>query len=223
MRFWLFLSKMKPRNETSRCMLCLKCLSWWSGVILGLKIWIFIIWGGWSSDRYERSLNFLYVPDANFGSRWTHNRESQKSLKICARVLYFWTLFCPKPTRNALYTSFSGQNLPNASKMIIFALNLQRKRWITFVQIPCIWVLLNDPSIDSCVSDSKLDHEDADGHRPLSELLTPIERAAVLMFSRTVSQACAAFPSSNANTASKDRQEWLERSLEVITRNMTHP
>ena len=38
MRFWSILGKIKPGNEKNRCMLCLKRLSWGSGVILELKI-----------------------------------------------------------------------------------------------------------------------------------------------------------------------------------------
>ena len=65
MYFWLVLGKTKPKNETIRCILCLKHLVRGSEVILRLKRCI--LFGGWSSDRYEEGLNLCHAPNLNFG------------------------------------------------------------------------------------------------------------------------------------------------------------
>ena len=75
------------------------------------KYGLFINLGGWSSEPYEGSLNYLYAPDANFGPRWTHtpdidlDRHMYAYLHtpdidldrhIYAYLLDFWALFASK-------------------------------------------------------------------------------------------------------------------------------
>jgi len=80
----------------------------------------FIIFEGWSTDRYEGGLNLFYTPNANFGPRWTHALKKGRRRHILTRFLHIWALSCPKPTRNAVFKQFSGQILPNALKIVIF-------------------------------------------------------------------------------------------------------
>ena len=110
MHFWSNLGKIKPRNEKNRCILGLERLILGSEVILELKIWIFHHFGGWSSDRYEGSLNLFYASETDFGPRWTQISEKDFFRHVLTCFHHFWALFCLKPTRNALFTPFLVQN-----------------------------------------------------------------------------------------------------------------
>ena len=63
----------------------------------------FIIEGGWSSDRYEGGLNLFYAPEIDLGPRWTQTPEKDLLGHILTCFHHFWALFCPKPTRIALF------------------------------------------------------------------------------------------------------------------------